>query len=561
MTRPRCRTNQRLATIAPNTRAIAPVPTPIGMPQRNHSCHAEVITRVRPAPSGDHGQRHRHHPADAEPLHQRGGEGGGEPVDDEVEADRTGRGRPRPAELLLQRLQQGTGRGAEPGRGHQGRHRDRRDPPRRAGCVRVSRLTAVVTRTSLGTHGRPAQCRAVPTCAGILPADPDALSRAGPGLQRRSMDEHGPGRTRSRSSGSRSPPWRWSAVRRDSRPLYDAGRAAGPPLRLLRRRPSARRRSAAREAAPPTCAASATRSARCRTRHRQLASPAARRGAAPSARLRRPLVGTAAQHSGVPTPCADLTIEGCDLEAERLRQELRSSTPGRADNRGGATSLDRGVNRAASEAQQAQSVIVALGREPLALELGHRALVPPRDRRHPRRRAARRARRASARRSRTGRWPATTCPPGGEPARPRPANSASTSRRLWCRVLVRGRGRWSTAPRPRRGRRGAPGTTRRRRRAPGRSWRRPRRAAPACGRRRAAHLQSDASYDGRLAARPRSPPPHAGADLDHDRRLATEHLGPAERRVVRPPRRGPPSRGGARPRTPAGKVNRLPRRE
>ena len=51
VTSPRCFTNHRLATIAPKTSAIAPVPTPIGMPQRNHSCHAEVITRVSPAPA------------------------------------------------------------------------------------------------------------------------------------------------------------------------------------------------------------------------------------------------------------------------------------------------------------------------------------------------------------------------------------------------------------------------------------------------------------------------------------------------------------------------------
>ena len=51
VTRPRCRTNHRLATIAPNTSAIAPVPTPTGTPQRNHSCQASVITRVSPAPS------------------------------------------------------------------------------------------------------------------------------------------------------------------------------------------------------------------------------------------------------------------------------------------------------------------------------------------------------------------------------------------------------------------------------------------------------------------------------------------------------------------------------
>ncbi len=50
VTRPRCLTNHRLATIAPKTSAIAPVPTPIGTPHRNQSCQAESITRVSPAP-------------------------------------------------------------------------------------------------------------------------------------------------------------------------------------------------------------------------------------------------------------------------------------------------------------------------------------------------------------------------------------------------------------------------------------------------------------------------------------------------------------------------------
>ena len=51
-TRPRgAGTNQRLATIAPNTSASEPVPMPTAKPHSSHSCHAAVITRVRPEPS------------------------------------------------------------------------------------------------------------------------------------------------------------------------------------------------------------------------------------------------------------------------------------------------------------------------------------------------------------------------------------------------------------------------------------------------------------------------------------------------------------------------------
>ena len=50
-TTPRWRTNQRLAMIAPNTRASDPVPTPTAKPQSSHSCHGLVITRVRPEPT------------------------------------------------------------------------------------------------------------------------------------------------------------------------------------------------------------------------------------------------------------------------------------------------------------------------------------------------------------------------------------------------------------------------------------------------------------------------------------------------------------------------------
>lgn len=50
-TRPRCRTNHRLATTAPNDSATDPVPTPIVKPHSSHSCHADSITRVRPEPT------------------------------------------------------------------------------------------------------------------------------------------------------------------------------------------------------------------------------------------------------------------------------------------------------------------------------------------------------------------------------------------------------------------------------------------------------------------------------------------------------------------------------
>ena len=51
MTTPRFLTNQRFATIAPNTRASEPVPMPTAKPQSSQSCQAEVITRVSPEPT------------------------------------------------------------------------------------------------------------------------------------------------------------------------------------------------------------------------------------------------------------------------------------------------------------------------------------------------------------------------------------------------------------------------------------------------------------------------------------------------------------------------------
>ena len=48
VTRPRWVWNQRFATIAPSTRAIAPVPMPMNTPQSTHSCHGSVMSVVRP---------------------------------------------------------------------------------------------------------------------------------------------------------------------------------------------------------------------------------------------------------------------------------------------------------------------------------------------------------------------------------------------------------------------------------------------------------------------------------------------------------------------------------
>ncbi len=48
VTSPRWVWNHRFATMAPNTRAIAPVPTPMNTPHSSQSCHGRVITVVRP---------------------------------------------------------------------------------------------------------------------------------------------------------------------------------------------------------------------------------------------------------------------------------------------------------------------------------------------------------------------------------------------------------------------------------------------------------------------------------------------------------------------------------
>ena len=61
-TRPRCRTNQRLATIAPKTSASEPVPTPTAKPHSSQSCHGDGHHQSQAGTGGDHGESQRRRP-------------------------------------------------------------------------------------------------------------------------------------------------------------------------------------------------------------------------------------------------------------------------------------------------------------------------------------------------------------------------------------------------------------------------------------------------------------------------------------------------------------------
>ena len=79
-----------------------------------HQLPALVDEDGQPAAGRDQQQREAGHLADAEPVHQRGGERGHQPVQDQVDADRAGHQGPRPAELLLQRHHQTPGAARKP---------------------------------------------------------------------------------------------------------------------------------------------------------------------------------------------------------------------------------------------------------------------------------------------------------------------------------------------------------------------------------------------------------------------------------------------------------------
>ena len=50
MTRPRRESNQRLATVAPSTMAVKPVPSPTISPQVSHICQGAVMRVARTTP-------------------------------------------------------------------------------------------------------------------------------------------------------------------------------------------------------------------------------------------------------------------------------------------------------------------------------------------------------------------------------------------------------------------------------------------------------------------------------------------------------------------------------
>ena len=102
ITSPRRLTNQRLAMVAAKTSAIEPVPRPISTPQESTNCQPAVTKTVRPLPSATSTSAELVTTADAEPVHQRGGERRGQPVQDQVDPDgdrqqRRGTSRTRPA--------------------------------------------------------------------------------------------------------------------------------------------------------------------------------------------------------------------------------------------------------------------------------------------------------------------------------------------------------------------------------------------------------------------------------------------------------------------------------
>jgi hypothetical protein len=77
----------------------------------------------------DEQQGARDDPADAVAVHQRGGEGGRQPVQQHVDGDGHGDGAVRPAELPVQRVDEHAGRGTEAGGADECDEGDRRHPP------------------------------------------------------------------------------------------------------------------------------------------------------------------------------------------------------------------------------------------------------------------------------------------------------------------------------------------------------------------------------------------------------------------------------------------------
>jgi hypothetical protein len=100
-------------------------------PPGDHQLPAMANYDGQPAASGHQHQGEASHPADPEPVHQRGGERSHQPVQHQVQADRARHQGSRPTELLLQWHHQHPGRSPETSGTKQGHERDQRHPPRR----------------------------------------------------------------------------------------------------------------------------------------------------------------------------------------------------------------------------------------------------------------------------------------------------------------------------------------------------------------------------------------------------------------------------------------------
>jgi hypothetical protein len=112
-TRPRRRTNHWSATVAANTSAIEPVPSPIMRPQVSTSIQGTVATMLRAAPAATRSAQvvtaripNRGHEGRRERRHQA--------VEEQVDRDGGGELGARPAELGFERQHEHARRGPEP---------------------------------------------------------------------------------------------------------------------------------------------------------------------------------------------------------------------------------------------------------------------------------------------------------------------------------------------------------------------------------------------------------------------------------------------------------------
>ena len=223
VTSPRLRTNQRPATVATKASAIDPVPSPTSTPQSSTSCQLAVMKTVSPLPGRHEQQRDRHHPPDAEPVHQRGGERRGQAEQQQVDRDRERDGAAGPAVLVLQRRDQRAR--AWPGsRPRRSAPRTRPRPPARRGARGSGgRSAVVVTRPAWRDPAdRRTSGRAAIMCKNpAMTDDPAAVApgrRARPGRRRRLRPRDAAAGLRRGPRRRRSPALRGAGLHRRAAP-------------------------------------------------------------------------------------------------------------------------------------------------------------------------------------------------------------------------------------------------------------------------------------------------------------------------------------------------------